>query len=97
MYTEEQKADIALVMRQTGCLDVKKVAECLVSNNGDVLCAVCELMQIEGNKSNVEPRCEEQKKFDEMREILQSKYDMFYDIMKQQKSQGQGAVEDTSK
>lgn len=64
----QEKEDIALVMRQAECYDVKIVREKLVQHNHNVVEAVCDLMNIGQDVSVITAD-----RFAEIRTILNDK------------------------
>ena len=87
--SDEQKKDVMVVMRQAECYDAKKAAQVYLDCDGNVLDAVCKLMEVPDSTTAAPPRDAEQQHFDEMRAILKSKYDLYHEIVK--KSAGQNA------
>lgn len=82
--TEDQKKEVMVVMRQAECYDAKKAAQVYFECGQDVLQAVCKLMDVPAAPAGRvdPPRDAEQRQFDEMRDILKSKYDMYHEITK---------------
>ncbi len=92
--TEDQKKEVMVVMRQAECYDAKKAAQVYFDCGQDVLQAVCKLIEAPDTPvGRVDPpRDAEQQHFDEMRAILKSKYDMYYELMKKSSVQGDGSA-----
>jgi hypothetical protein len=74
--TEDERADVATIMRQSECYDTKRVIEVYRTNNCDVIDAICDLMSLPVNF--LEPSIEESTPFKEMREILKEKNEIFH-------------------
>ena len=81
--TEQEKEDVALIMRQTGMLDANFVLKMYLENGKDVLEATCKLMGIM-NAPEKPHRIEDE--FTEFREVLKEKYDIYFDMMSKNKS-----------
>lgn len=74
--TEDQRADVATIMRQSQCYDVHRVVDVYKANNFDVIESICTLMDIpsqtaENNEASESP-------FTEIREIMKEKYEIYY-------------------
>ena len=80
---EQENEDIALIMRQTGVLNVGVVLKTYRENNNNVLDAICKLMGIMTTDDKPH-RIEDE--FTEFREVLKEKYDIYFDIMSKGKS-----------
>lgn len=80
--TPEEKEDIAIIMRQTECYDVKLLVDRYKYNQKDVLETVCEVMNIQKSTPN---DFMPQDQFTEIREALTEKDKMFQDAMTKMK------------
>jgi len=80
--TDDQKKEVMIVMRQAECYDVRKAAHAYFECGQNVLQAVCRLMEVAESSREEAPRDAEQQHFDEMRTILKSKYDLYYELTK---------------
>ena len=74
--TEDERADIATIMRQSECYDSKRVLEVYRAKNSNVIDAICDLMSLP--VVGVQPSNEESTPFKEMREILKEKNEIFH-------------------
>lgn len=75
--TEDERADVETIMRQSECYDTKRVLEVYRANNCIVIEAICELMSLPTNRVQ-QPSIEESTPFKEMREILKEKNEIFH-------------------
>lgn len=74
--TEDERADIATIMRQSECYDAQRVLEVYRTHNCNVIDAICDLMSLPVDR--VQPSIEESTPFKEMREILKEKNEIFH-------------------
>jgi galactitol-specific phosphotransferase system IIB component len=70
------KEDIATIMRQTECYDVKLIKKKFIENNMDTLDTIFDIMNM---KEEVE---EPKNDFDKMRNILNQKEELYFQAMK---------------
>lgn len=74
--TEDERADVATIMRQSECYDTKHVLEVYRTNNCNVIDAICDIMSLPTKR--VQPSIEESTPFKEIREILKEKNEIFH-------------------
>lgn len=77
--TKEDKDDIAIIMRQTECYNVKFLVDKFIQNNKNVLDTVCDIMNIEETKDTFMPKDQ----FTEIREAILEKDNLFQNAMAQ--------------
>jgi hypothetical protein len=70
------KEDIATIMRQTECYDIKLIKKKFIENNRDILDTIFDIMNM---KEEVE---EPKTDFDKMRNILNQKEELYFKAMK---------------
>ena len=74
--SNDERDDIATIMRQAQCYDVQHVYEIYKANNCDVVETICKLMSLP--ESCPKPVNDVSSPFTMIREILKEKYEIYY-------------------